>query len=114
MIAWIVGGDGRTTPWSLHLGMPIQTNDPVIQIVDGDEERIRLGAPTADRTREEASDGNEYRSPRVFYDFWFSPIISLRNLSQESTRDMPVNIRQTIAAALEQVSQAFMVDSQLM
>ncbi len=44
MIAWIVGGDGRTTPWSLHLGMPIQTNDPVIQIVDGDEERIRLGA----------------------------------------------------------------------
>ncbi len=51
---------------SLHLRMSIQTSDPVIQIVDGDEEHIRLGAPTADRTREEASDGNEYRFHKVF------------------------------------------------
>ncbi len=55
--------------------------------------------------------GMSIRFTGPFYDLWFYSITALKCSFQESTRDMPVNIRQTITAALKQVSQAFMVDS---
>ena len=48
---------------------------------------------------------------KSFYVLWFYSITAQKCSFQESTGDISVNIRQTIAAALKQVSQAFMVDS---
>lgn len=47
---------------------------------------------------------------KSFYDLCFYSITPLKYLFQEPTGDMSVNIRQTIVAALKQVSQVLMVD----